>query len=168
MHIAVIARQLPLVLRLLPAALVLIGVLACSPAARAAFPGENGKLAVVQYGCTPTCEYDLYSRNPDGTGNTNLTNRTGGEFTPKWSPNGARIAFSADYSGNSDVYVMNSDGTGVTQLTSDPLFDGEPSWSPDGTQILFTSNRDGNAEIYVMNADGTDQTRLTNDSARST
>ncbi len=119
---------------------------------------------------------EIYTMNPDGSGQTNLTNVLGIDDDPAFSPDGNRIAFTTtrdDPPGdgvitNYEVYVMNSDGTGQTRLTDNPAFDGVPSFSPDGSRIAFASFRDGNSEIYVMNADGTGQTNLTNHSALDT
>jgi hypothetical protein len=83
---------------------------------------------------------------------------------PSWSPDGTKIAFERNLSGNFEVFVMNADGTNETRLTNSPNADLCPQWSPDGTKIVFRSSRDGNEEIYVMNANGTGQTRLTTNS----
>jgi Tol biopolymer transport system component len=113
------------------------------------FPGENGKIAFAR---TVENSWEIYVMNADGTGQTQLTNNTGLDGHPDWSPDGTKIAFSNSQDG---IYVMNADGSGQTILTDNGA---QPSWSPDGTKIAFY--RDG--EIYVMNADGTGQTRLTN------
>lgn len=85
---------------------------------------------------------------------------------PVWSPDGKKIAFYSDVSGDREIYVMNSDGTGVTQLTKNPGVDEDPEWSPDGKRIMFRSERDEGSNLYTMNADGSDQQRLTEGSAK--
>ena len=78
-----------------------------------------------------------------------------------WSPDGKRIAFTSDRSGDPEIYVANADGSGLRQLTDTPGRDAHPSWSRDGKAILFQSPRtDGNVQIYRMNADGTDQRQM--------
>ncbi len=84
-------------------------------------------------------------------------------FTPAFSPDGKRIAFSSNRDGNNEIYVMNVDGSGVRRLTNHPAGDIAPTWNPTGTQIAFTSDRIGvnQPQIYLMNADGTGVRRLT-------
>jgi Tol biopolymer transport system component len=79
------------------------------------------------------------------------------DFSPRWSPDGSRLAFVSDRDGNEEIYVMNSDGSGQTRLTDSPASDAGPSWSSDGKRITFVSERDGEARQYSMNADGTNQ-----------
>src|SRR5438093_7354118 len=108
---------------------------------------------------------EIYVLNPDSTNPARMTNNSGAEGEPAWSPDGTRIAFVSDRDGDPEIYVMNSDSTNQTRLTINPGPDGHPAWSPDGTKIAFVSERDGNAEIYVMNADGTDTTNVTRNPA---
>ncbi len=81
---------------------------------------------------------------------------------PDWSPDGSRLVFQSNRTGNSQIYVMNQDGSHVIRLTNNSGNDAGPHFSPDGSKITFDSDRDGNSEIYVMNSDGTGQVRLTN------
>lgn len=108
---------------------------------------------------------DIYVMNVDGTGVTNLTNSSGSDDSPAWSPDGAKIAFRSNRSGHFDLYVMNADGTGVTALTADTASEGRPAWSPDGKRIAFASDKDGDAEIYVMSADGSGVVKLTDNAS---
>jgi len=142
-------------------ALVLLSmvVLAFPPDGGAAFPGVNGKIA---FDSNRDGNEEIYVINPDGTGETRLTNNPASQHHASWSPNGTKIAFNNHQDGNTEIYVMNADGTGQTNLTNNSAEDAGPGWSPDGTRIAFASNRDGNFEIYIMNADGTGQTRITN------
>lgn len=83
------------------------------------------------------------------------------DTAPAWSPDGQRIAFSSDRTGNSEIYLMNADGSRLAPVTRHSALDTMPSWSSDGMQIVFVSNRDGNRELYIMNADGMRVRRVT-------
>ena len=100
---------------------------------------------------------------------TRLTDNDHEDWSPAWSPDGSRIAFTSyrSYLQDDDleIYVMNADGSGVVQLTANSAWDSDPAWSPDGSRIAFSSTRDGDEEIYVMNADGSGVVQLTANSA---
>jgi len=109
--------------------------------------------------------FEIYSMDADGGAQIRLTEDPGEDFSPSWSPDGARLVFVSTRDGNAEIYVMNADGTGQTRLTNNTASDISPAWSPNGSQIGFVSNRDGNDEIYLMNPDGTNQTNLTQNAA---
>jgi uncharacterized repeat protein (TIGR01451 family) len=113
------------------------------------------------YDSKPGTNFEVYAVNADGTNLVNVSNMSGGDSDPDWSPDGSKIAW-VHYAGNAEIYVASADGSNMQQLTSNDADDSEPKWSPDGTKIAFRSERDGHPEVYVMNADGSGQTRLTN------
>jgi Tol biopolymer transport system component len=111
--------------------------------------------------------YEIYVINPDGSGETRLTNNPDEDVDPAWAPNGKRLAFEStrDTHTDSDIYTMNADGSGQSKLIANAAIDRDPKWSPFGDQIAFESNRDGNYELYVVNADGSGLSRLTMNAA---
>ncbi len=75
--------------------------------------------------------------------------------TPRWSPDGRRIAFDAGLKGEQpDIYVVGADGGPTRRITKDPAMDILPSWSSDGRWIYFCSNRDGQQDIWKISPDG--------------
>ncbi|OPZ43197.1 MAG: translocation protein TolB [Euryarchaeota archaeon ADurb.BinA087] len=121
---------------------------------------ENGKIA---FDSDRDGNYNIYTMDADGKGQTRITADTAFNIYPSWSPDGATIAFQSNRDGPWNIYTIDADGTGITRLSGS--IDRKPAWSPDGSKIAFESYRDGNSETYVMNADGTGQTRITNNGA---
>jgi TolB protein len=88
-------------------------------------------------------------------------------FNGAVSPDGKRIVFVREASGNYDLWLQNVDGSGLTQLTNNTFGDFEPAFSPDGNRIAFISNRDSKGDvretsIYVMNLKSGKIERVTN------
>src|SRR5215212_6008637 len=71
-----------------------------------------------------------------------LTSSTGEESSPKFSPDGKTLAFSATYDGNTDVYTMPVSGGVPARLTWHALPDRVVEWHPDGSRILIASGRE--------------------------
>ena len=74
-----------------------------------------------------------------------------------WSPNGAKIAFSAAINpdlingGTSDIYVIDLAGDAVKKIVALPGPDSSPLWSPDGRSILFSSAL-GRKDYFAANS----------------
>jgi Tol biopolymer transport system component len=67
-----------------------------------------------------------------------LTDNSWSDEYPRWSPDGTRIAFTANPEGHFHIYSMNADGSGLSQITSSSNDEVEPAWLPDGTALAFT------------------------------
>jgi Tol biopolymer transport system component len=79
---------------------------------------------------------ELYVIGRDGLDLRRLTFDGSPVRTPRFSPDGTRIAFASAKSGNFDIWTINRDGTGLRRLTSDPEREEAPSWTVTG-EILF-------------------------------
>src|SRR4051812_29341511 len=98
----------------------------------------------------------LWRLSANGGGLRKLSDGEAQDSCPAWSPDGARIAFKAIFTGGdnarSGIYVMNPDGRSRTAVDANEL-DGCPSWSPDGSQLVFWRANG----LHVMHADGSDE-----------
>jgi Tol biopolymer transport system component len=121
--------------------------------AAAAFPGENGKIAMR---CSEL-RSAVCVTEPGSHVTTYLTDAARYEAMPAFSANGRRIAFMREAgpgasSGHTEIFVMRANGTQVERLThtAPPVGNSYPSFTPDGSQIVF--RREG--QIMIMDADG--------------
>src|SRR3954466_7421909 len=84
---------------------------------------------------------NIWTVGRDGGLARRITSFQGTTESPKFSPDGKLIAFSAQYSGNTDVYVVPADGGEPKRLTWHPGADVVQGWTPDGKSIVFNSSR---------------------------
>lgn len=112
---------------------------------------------VFNYGLSPKGERALFAARGDiftapiEKGPTrNLTNSSGAhDKWPSWSPDGSRIAFISDRSGEEEIWVMAQDGKQPAEqlTTGGRAMRYAPEWSPDGKLIAFT-DKDG--KVWVL------------------
>jgi len=90
-------------------------------------------------------------------------------FNPTWSPDGRKIAFSAQVSGYTDLFIFDLQSRQLQRLTDDAYADLEPAWSPDGSSIAFVTDRFGTSldslsygayQLAVMSASGGQITQM--------
>jgi len=91
---------------------------------------------------------DIWTVPRAGGTATRLSSPRGEESFPRFSPDGSRIAFSANYDGNVDVYVVPTAGGEPVRLTHHPMDDRVIGWHPDGKRILFASGRESGRQRY--------------------
>jgi Tol biopolymer transport system component len=77
------------------------------------------------------CASELFTMNADGGGITQLTYKFGQNYSPSWSPQGDKIAFT--HANNQpgtrqQINVMNPDGTDITRVTELKANSFGPDW----------------------------------------
>ena len=112
--------------------------------ANAVFPGQQGRFAYFFRG-------EIWVANADGSSARQLTTTPGLDRSPRWSPDGTKIAFASDRNFPSKIFVMNADGTDQRQVTFGTGRDRTNAWTADGRQIVYDKEF---SEIYAVNADG--------------
>ena len=111
--------------------------------------------------------YDLWVMDADGHDLRRLTTDPGTEGEPAWTPDGARIVYTAaPKTGSPQLASIRTDGTDNRVLTTSASGNRSAVVSPDGASIAFVSARDGSSKIYTMAPDGSTQRRVTKGSDR--
>lgn len=138
-------------------------------------PRKDGKYLWALY------PFDIFIADTSGKIIKQLTNSKGYDAEATISPDGKRMVYTSDKSGDLELYVMNVDGTQEKQLTFDLGYDGGAFFSPDGKQLVFRASRPNtesekseyiqllkegmvaptNMEIYTINVDGTNLKKIT-------
>jgi tricorn protease len=91
---------------------------------------------------------DLWVADLDGRNVRRLTSDLGVEANAAFSPDGALIAFTAQYDGNTDVYIVPTAGGVPKRLTWHPTPDVVQGFTPDGKAVLFASSRVSNTPAF--------------------
>ncbi len=69
---------------------------------------------------------------------TPVAGRSGGAFSPRWSPDGKRLAFASTEGGAAQLWVHWLNGGEAVRLTGLPTSPSSIAWSPDGRSIAYT------------------------------
>jgi TolB protein len=127
-------------------------------------------------------DFDLYTSTPDGKDIKKLTDSPGYDAEATVSPDGKKIIFTSERSGDLELYSMDIDGKNIKQLTDAVGYDGGAFYSPDSKMIVYRRSTPTTPaevaryksllarhlivpttfEIWVMNADGSNKRQITN------
>jgi TolB protein len=94
---------------------------------------------------------ELYMMDYDGANATRLTFNKVVDYSPTWSPDAKKIAYTSYQNLVPGLYILNI-YEGVRTAVSIKGNNFSASWSPDGKKLAFSSTMDGNAEIYTAEA----------------
>jgi Tol biopolymer transport system component len=139
--------------------------------------GSGGRIAF-------TRNSQIWTMKDDGSDATRVTNppKAGqwgkgsinlpfGDYDPRFSPDGSKIAFErleddASSHGNYNLYVIDSTGTGETKLTDTGYSQGLAIWSHSGDRLVYivaAIGSTGKYDIYMVDSDGGNDRNITPD-----
>ena len=95
---------------------------------------------------------DIFSAPVEKGPTRNLTHSPAAhDKWPVWSPDGTKVAFISDASGEEEIWVVAQDGLSPAEqiTTGGHAFRYDPKWSPDGKRIVF-SDKDNRVWIVAV------------------
>jgi Tol biopolymer transport system component len=105
----------------------------------------------------------VYTTPADGSEGPTRLEALGAAEAPVWSPDGARIAYTALIGTERTLYVANADGTAAEPLSRAYAVFGNGfsfgemglAWSPDGGRVVFAAGSEaGITQLYLVDAAG--------------
>ncbi len=111
---------------------------------------------------------DIYLASVETAESRRLTT-SGKDRSPRWSPDGRRIAFVSDRSGKAQIWVIDVGGGEAWRIPTKQAVQGDPVWSPDGSRIFFTASAFAKPEDWVPypGAPGDDRQRAVDQANRA-
>ena len=93
---------------------------------------------------------DVFSAPIEKGAVRNLTRSSGShDKAARWSPDGRKVAYLSDATGEEELYLIDQEGTGKPEqlTTGGKAMRYAPAWSPDGKRLAF-SDKDG--KVFVL------------------
>ena len=98
---------------------------------------------------------DLYSMPITGGEATRLTSGMAYDMQPRFSPDGERIVFVSDRSGDNNVWLMPAGGGEPTQLSKGVgSYFLSPEWMPDGKYVIVSRSHTSVEKLWLYHVDG--------------
>ena len=107
----------------------------------------------------------LYVSDSDGQGAQVVASSNSSIISPKWSPDGQKLAYVSFESGKPVVYVQNLASGSRTIAANFKGNNSAPAWSPDGSQMAVALSTSGLSNIFIIGANGGDSTRQVTNSS---
>ena len=89
-------------------------------------------------------------------------------ISPRWSPDGSRLAYVSFESRKPVVYVQELDTQKRIKVADFKGSNSAPAWAPDGRSLAVVLTADGLSQIYQVGLDGSNLGRITRSSSMDT
>lgn len=92
----------------------------------------------------------IWIANAKGNTHRPLLSSKKNYYSPKWSPDGSRLAYLSNSEGRPQLYVRWMDSGQTALVTNVPTSPSSITWSPDGKTIAFTMSVDSNEQPFKV------------------
>ena len=92
---------------------------------------------------------ELWTINADGSQHRPLVAHLDQVASPRWSPEGERLAFAAEQDGQHQIWVRWTDGGHTAAVSRLPAKPADLAWSPNGDWLAFTMRVPKQAELLA-------------------
>ncbi|HET9734584.1 MAG TPA: Tol-Pal system beta propeller repeat protein TolB [Burkholderiales bacterium] len=124
--------------------------------------GEKGVFSTrIAYVVKRGARFELQVADADGANEQAMLVSNEPIISPKWSPDGKRIAYVSFQNKKPIVYVQNVEVPKQNVVANFKGSNSAPAWSPDGRTLAVSLSRDGNSQLFLINPDGSNLRRLT-------
>jgi len=108
-------------------------------------PGNQGDLWVFYLDGRPATPLTFQGHNP----------------WPTWSPDGKKVAFISDRSGQRNLFWIPADGSTLDPepFLESPIAQAAPVWSPDGRELIFMQGTAPELDIWALSIEGDSKPR---------
>jgi len=152
-------------LRISKLLMVVVSVLAFVGCKDGIVNDSNNNDNVICYEKPYSNHWEIFTNNISGTNPQNISNYSGDDEYPQWSPDGKYIVYSRRLPSHIVVVVVYNTGTHInTLLTNDSVDAGlTPQWTPNGKIFYFARssyNVYDSGGTYLINPDGSQKKKI--------
>lgn len=112
--------------------------------------------------------YEVQVADADGYDNTMIMRSPEPVISPRWSPDGRKLAYVSFERRKPIIYVQDIYSGRRKAVANFRGSNSAPAWSPDGKKLAVVLSKDATSQIYLMDADGGTPERLTRSGALDT
>ncbi len=104
---------------------------------------------------------EIFLMDYDGYNPVLITGNRSINLSPRWAPDGNRIAYTTYRDNNPDLFVLDLRSGRRGPVSKTPGLNAAPAWSPDGQWLVLAKSAGGGTNLYLMRPDGSGERRLT-------
>jgi len=127
----------------------------------AKFGGESLLGSKIYFTSDRTGHKEIWSMDPDGANQKQITRYRSISFTPAVSPDGKKLAFTSYAKGDPGIFVFSLETERQLLFYNQRAgLNATPNFTPDGQHILYASSASGYTNIYMADVDGGNLQRI--------